>query len=117
MCVVAVTSSRVPSRPPAVSWHTHRESANQTLALDTWECQRAPPLPFRAATKIWIGRDSGVVVFPRASQTRSTIAAMAPLGVRDITMVALFGPANRSRLRSSAGSISMPRFLISSTPI
>jgi len=35
------TSSRVPSRPPAGSWHTHSESANQTLALDICECQRA----------------------------------------------------------------------------
>jgi Methyltransferase domain len=53
----------------------------------------------------------------RANQRRSTMAAMAPFGVREITMVALFGPANRSRLRSSAGSTSMPRFLISRTPI
>jgi hypothetical protein len=34
------TSSRVPSRPPALGWHTHGESANQTLALDICECQR-----------------------------------------------------------------------------
>jgi hypothetical protein len=37
---MAETSSRVPSRPASLSWHTHRESANQTLALDIWECQR-----------------------------------------------------------------------------
>jgi hypothetical protein len=24
----------------SVNWHTHRESANQTLALDICECQR-----------------------------------------------------------------------------
>ena len=35
------TSSRVPSRPPALGWHTHGESANPTLALDMCECQRA----------------------------------------------------------------------------
>jgi hypothetical protein len=30
----------VPSRPPARSWHTPKESANQTLALDSYECQQ-----------------------------------------------------------------------------
>jgi hypothetical protein len=40
MYVMVETSSRVPSRPPALSWHTHGESANQTLALDIPECQR-----------------------------------------------------------------------------
>ena len=40
MYVMVETSSRVPSRPPALSWHTHGESANPTLALDIPECQR-----------------------------------------------------------------------------
>src|SRR5215211_754403 len=50
-------------------------------------------------------------------QIGSTTAAMAPLRVREITIVAPFGPANLSRLRSSAGSTSTPRFLISKTPM
>ena len=48
--------------------------------------------------------------------TLSTTATSAPRGVREITSVALADPSGRRRLRSSAGSTSMPRFLISSRP-
>ena len=133
------TSSRVPSRPPALSWHTHSESANQTLALDICECQRGTErwlTSFRTRPRIKpIHADSGFIRgFVRKNatgmahatgsessrhqrQTRSTIATMAPLPRREITIVALFGPSNLSCLRSSDGSMSTPRFLISSTPI
>jgi hypothetical protein len=45
---------------PALSWHTHRESANQTLALDMWECQRGSPLlpRYRYSPHSWATRDA-----------------------------------------------------------
>src|SRR4029453_6907271 len=73
----------VPSRPPALSWHTPKESANQTLALDRYECQQETP----GAHLDGVGG--------AGDQTRSTIAATAPPGVRETTRVALFGPVNR----------------------
>ena len=97
------TSSRVPSRPASLSWHTHKESANQTLALDVCECQR--------------GRPSRTSSITRPPQTRSTTVAATPFGVGEITNVAVLEPASRSRRRRSAGSMSTPRFLISRTPI
>lgn len=148
----------------SLSWHTHMESANQTLALDICECQLdlIHASPWRSPTlmsgwlsdirRLWpelfepavveptvaflahlsgtgpaleFGVGTGRIAIPSANgafteafnHTRSTIAAMAPLWVGEITRVAVLGPASRNRFRRSAGSTSMPRFLISSTPI
>ena len=114
------TSSRVPSRPPALGWHTHGESANQTLALDICECQRASWAGIAVAQVAGdvsqhsrdneSSKGSGgcfritgakTTAANRAASmssphTRSTIATIAPFPLREITIVALFGPSSLS---------------------
>src|SRR5215216_2861932 len=58
-----------------------------------------------------LGKDA-IVSTRQSSQIRSTTKAIAPFGVGEIIRVAALGPASRRRFRSSAGSTSMPRFLI-----